>query len=96
MNAIRIEAVTGITAADIAEFAEIVLFEAVNTGAGIVARAAAICAAERIIERAAPLIAAAERERIRQLSLEKEAQYLIDRGDHADFAAFADLISGES
>jgi len=48
--------------------------------------------ARAALEAAAPLIAAAERQRIRQLAAEKEAQYLIDRGDHADFAAFADLL----
>jgi hypothetical protein len=36
--------------------------------------------------------AAAERARIRRLAAEHEAQYLIDRGTHADFAAFADLL----
>jgi hypothetical protein len=55
---------TGITAADIKFFAEIITFETVNEGAGIIAVSAATRAAERIIAAAVPLIAAAERKRL--------------------------------
>jgi hypothetical protein len=59
---------SAITAADIAELAEIISFEAVNTGAGIISRSAAVRAAERIVDRVTPAIqsqaVAAERDNL--------------------------------
>jgi hypothetical protein len=48
------------------------------------------------LRQSAEAIRAGERERIRHLAMKHEAQYLIDRGGYADFAAFADLLDGDS
>jgi hypothetical protein len=78
---------SGITAADIARFAEIISFEAVNVGAGMVSDSAARRAAERIIAAAIPLVAKAECERIRQLALAEAARIGASDFSNADVIA---------